>query len=251
MTDDIFSLRAVVVSGSADDQDLFRQAAAPLSVPIETVAASDTVGACNEVDAGADLVFIDGALASEQISPVIAAARAIKNPPFTMLLTAPGTAVGSFETDGVAAKPADIEQARQLIEQSVRIRLPSRVLLVDDSPTMRSIVRKILGATRFPFAVSEAHEGAAALNLVRDGQFDIVFLDYNMPGFDGFETLSEFKRDNRPLNVVMMTSTHDDAVAERARKQGAGFLKKPFFPADIEAVLCGFYGLLALNPRRA
>jgi hypothetical protein len=36
----------------------------------------------------------------------------------------------------------------------------------------------------------------------------------------------------------------------RARTQGAGFLKKPFFPADMEAVLCGYYGLRALNPQR-
>jgi hypothetical protein len=37
----------------------------------------------------------------------------------------------------------------------------------------------------------------------------------------------------------------------RARSEGAAFLKKPFFPADIEAVLCGFYGLRGLNPKRA
>jgi hypothetical protein len=47
-----------------------------------------------------------------------------------------------------------------------------------------------------------------------------------------------------------MTSAADEAVAVRARAQGAAFLKKPFFPADIEAVLCGFYGLRALNPKR-
>ncbi len=37
----------------------------------------------------------------------------------------------------------------------------------------------------------------------------------------------------------------------RARAQGAAFLKKPFFPADIENALCGLYGLRALNPKRA
>jgi hypothetical protein len=40
-------------------------------------------------------------------------------------------------------------------------------------------------------------------------------------------------------------------MVEKARGQGAAFLKKPFFPADLETVLCGFYGLRALNPRRA
>jgi hypothetical protein len=47
-----------------------------------------------------------------------------------------------------------------------------------------------------------------------------------------------------------MTSTTDEALAERAREHGAAFLEKPFYPGDIENVLCGFYGLRALNPER-
>jgi CheY-like chemotaxis protein len=131
------------------------------------------------------------------------------------------------------------------------VRLPSRVLVVDDSRTMRSIVRKALAGTRFPLEVSEADEGFAALELVRESDFHIVFLDHNMPGFSGLETLAEFKREQRRLAVVLMTSVQDEALAKRARSEGAAFLKKPFFPPDIEAVLCGFYGLRALNPKRA
>jgi CheY-like chemotaxis protein len=116
---------------------------------------------------------------------------------------------------------------------------------------MRSIVCKTLAATRFPLEVTEADEGVAALKLAREREFDIVFLDYNMPGLNGLETLSEFKREQRRVSVVMITSTRDDELARKARELGAAFLKKPFFPADIEAVLCGFYGLRALTPKRA
>ena len=144
-----------------------------------------------------------------------------------------------------------LEEARRLVERSMRVRLPSRVLVVDDSSTMRSIVRKILGATRFPFEVSEAAEGGAALKLAGEREFDIVFLDYNMPGFNGLETLAEFKREKRRMTVVVMSSAQDVSLAERVRVQGAAFLKKPFFPADIEAVLTRHYGLTALNPKRA
>lgn len=48
-----------------------------------------------------------------------------------------------------------------------------------------------------------------------------------------------------------MTSASDESLPDRAREYGAGFLKKPFYPADIEAMLCRFYGLRALNPKRA
>ena len=87
--------------------------------------------------------------------------------------------------------------------------------------------------------------------LVGDGEFRIIFIDYNVPEFSGVETLAEFKREKRPVSVVLMASSPDAVVANRARGLGAAFLKKPFFPADIEATLCGFCGLRALNPRRA
>ncbi|MGO9046878.1 MAG: response regulator [Xanthobacteraceae bacterium] len=161
------------------------------------------------------------------------------------------TAGKVFETDGLAGKPSRVEEARWLLERSIRVCAPSRALVVDDSATMRSIVRKALAATRFPFHVTEAEEGYAALELVRNGEFDIVFLDYNMPGFSGLETLAEFKREKRRVSVVMITSIQDEALADRVRALGAAFFKKPFFPADIETVLCGYYGLPALNPRRA
>ena len=70
-----------------------------------------------------------------------------------------------------------------------------------------------------------------------------MFLDYNMPGLNGM-MLSEIKRQYPRTGVVIMTSTQDEAVAERARIAGAAaFLKKPFYAADIDAVLNSVYGL--------
>ena len=126
----------------------------------------------------------------------------------------------------------------------MRAKFPTRVLIVDDSGTMRSIVRKILSASRFALDMQEAAEGFAALEQLRSGKFGLVFLDYNMPGFNGLETLSEIKRESPAVAVVMMTSTLDNAIADRAHAAGAlAFLKKPFYPADIERLLERYYGL--------
>jgi DNA-binding NtrC family response regulator len=95
----------------------------------------------------------------------------------------------------------------------MRVRLPSNVLIIDDSPTMRSIVRKTLAGRRFPLQISEAGEGFDALKQLREGDFHIVFLDHNMPGFSGLETLVEFKREKRRVAVVLMTSAQHDVVA--------------------------------------
>lgn len=251
MTDDLLSSRVIVVSGSRDDQDLFRQAASASKVPIEIIEADGAAAACRSLGGAVDLVFLDAALASDEITKVVAAARGLPRPPFTALLAGPGAATAPFPTDGLAAKPTHLEAAKRLMESSIRLRLPSRALIVDDSATMRSIVRKILTATRFPLEVAEVEQGIEAIELARKVEFHIVFLDYNMPGFNGLETMAEFKREKRNPAFVLITSVQDEAVAERARAQGAAFLKKPFFPADIEAVLCRFYGLSALNPQRA
>lgn len=251
MTDELLSLRAILLSAVQTDHEMFRQAASTARVPIELVECKSVAAACQGLGDGADLVFIDGAIAGVATAQVVAAARAERKPAFLVLLAAPDAAIAPLTTDAAAAKPVRLEQARRLVERSMRVRIASRVLVVDDSSTMRSIVRKILGATRFPFDVSEAAEGAAALKLARESEFDIVFLDYNMPGFNGLETLAEFKREKRRMTVVVMSSAQDASLAERVRLQGAAFLKKPFFPADIEALLCTFYRLHALNPKRA
>jgi CheY-like chemotaxis protein len=251
MTDDLLALRAILLSSSQTDHDLFRQAAATTKVPIEIVEAKSVTATCRALAGGVDLIFIDGAVANVAIAQVASAARSLTKPPFLVLLAAQGAALGSFTTDAVAEKPAWPAGAKRLIERSIRTRIPSRVLLVDDSSTMRSIVRKTLKATRFPFEVTEAPEGFAALKLAREAEFDIVFLDYNMPGFSGLETLAELRREKRRMTVVVMTSSQEENLAERVRANGAAFLKKPFFPADIEAVLMRYYGLTALNPKHA
>jgi two-component system chemotaxis response regulator CheY len=251
MTDDLLALRAILLSSSQTDHDLFRQAAATVKVPVEIIQAKSVAATCQALAGGADLVFIEGAVANVAIAQVASAARAVAKPPFLVLLAAPGATAGPFTTDAIATKPAWPAGAKRLIERLIHTRIPSRVLLVDDSSTMRSIVRKTLKATRFPFEVTEAAEGFAALKLAGESEFDIVVLDYNMPGLSGLETLAEFKREKRRMTVVVISSTEDDSVAARARAEGAAFLKKPFFPADIEAALTDHYGLTALNPAHA
>jgi CheY-like chemotaxis protein len=229
-----------------------RQGAASVSVPIELVEAGNLGTAREQLARGVDVLYLDAALGSDERAALLLSARAARKQPFVILLADSDNPDEPLDADGLAGKPPHFDAAKQFVERSIRVRTPSRVLVVDDSPTMRSIVGKILAATRFPLDVSEAGEGLTALKLVRRGDFDIIFLDCNMPEFNGFETLAELKREKRPVSVVMMTSTQDDALAERARSQGAAaFLRKPFFPADIEAVMCQFYGLRMLKPQRA
>lgn len=253
MTNELLSLRVLAVSGAAPVREWLRQSTASGAVPVEALAADGLAAAREALARGVDVVYLDSELASADRAVLLRTARAARKAPFVVLLTEAGEPpLQQFDADAIAARPVRAQDARQLVERSIRVRLPSRVLIVDDSATMRSIVRKILGATRFPLEMREAGEGLAALRQIRREDFDMVFLDCNMPEFNGFETLAELKREKRRATVVMMSSTQDDTLAERAQAQGASaFLKKPFYPADIDAVMCRFYGLLAFSPSRA
>lgn len=247
MSGDLVSLRMLVISAYPATRDHWRQGAGMASVPIE-FAEADSASAAGEIaKGGVDILVIDAALPDANKSVAIKAARALKPPPFIVAST-PNTSARIDGTDGSIAKPANADDARKLVELCIRVKIPTRVLVVDDSGTMRSIVRKILSASRYALEVSEAEEGNAALAQLKTGNFGIVFLDYNMPGLNGLETLAEIKRELPGVAVVMITSTVDNAVAERARAAGAlAFLKKPFFPADIDAVLERHYGLSATS----
>lgn len=243
MSGDLVSLRMLVVAEVPSQRDLWQRATAMASVPIEYLAedAGGAVAALKKDDI--DICVVDSALADADKQAVADAARAARSAPLLFAAIARGTPRPD-NVDAALVRPAKPEDARKLVEICVRGKIPTRVLIVDDSSTMRGIVRKILTASRFALDIHEASEGLAALEHLGTGRFGLVFLDYNMPGFNGIETLSEIKRIAPGVSVVMMTSTVDNVVARRARAAGAlALLKKPFYPADIDAVLERHFGL--------
>jgi CheY-like chemotaxis protein len=243
MSEDLVSLRMLVIGAARLDQELWRQAAGLASVPIEflTSESRSVVGAL--ANGGADICVLDADLPDADKTKAIMATRAVRPVPLVFVSSSKGGARYDG-VHGVLTKPASLDDARVLVEICIRAKFPTRVLIVDDSGTMRSIVRKILAAGRFGMDIHEAAEGIAALNQLRVGNFGIVFLDYNMPGLNGIETLLEIKRESPKVAVVLITSTLDSTIADRAHAAGAfAFLKKPFYPADIDAVLERYYGL--------
>jgi CheY-like chemotaxis protein len=249
MSGDLISIRVLTALVSAQERALLRQACGVAPVPVEFNEAETVPAARGALGSGDfDIAFIDAAFSVSDRDDFIRAARRAKRPPFVMLVTGnKGEAIELSEgatADGSVSMPANIEQACRLIGRVIHVRLPSRVLVVDDSATMRGIVRKIMSGCRFPLEIAEAEEGIEALRQIASGQFDIVFLDYNMPGLNGIETLSEIKRQYPRLEVVLMTATPDEVVADRARAAGAAaFLKKPFYASDIDVILHSVYGL--------
>lgn len=240
---ELVSLRMLMIGASDPDCALWGQGAALASVPVYFSAMDAPLAPRALAKGDVDICVLDGDMPDTHKTIVVAAARAVKPTPLVFVSAAHRSA-RIDGVDGMLTKPNSLEDARKLAEICIRTKIPTRVLIVDDSGTMRSIVRKILAASRFPLDVREAAEGIDALNQLRVGTFGLVFLDYNMPGLNGFETLSEIQRENPGVAVVMMTSMVDNAIVGRAHAAGAlAFLKKPFFPSHIDTVLERYYGL--------
>ena len=105
-----------------------------------------------------------------------------------------------------------------------------RILSVDDFPTMRRIIKNILGQLGLR-DVHEAEDGAMALSKLRSEKFDLVVADWNMPRMSGLELLKEMKADAslKGIPVVMVTAEADKENVMAALKEGASnYIVKPF-----------------------
>ncbi len=255
MSDDLVALKILVVSDAVSERKALRDAAANGSVLID-VAEIDRIDDANRVcnalsDGNVDVVFIDSRMSHETRHAVINATRAAPALPLVISigsadLSAGQLAAEGFSVDGLLAKPIEPGDARTLLDSCMRARLPRRVLVVDDSITVRSVIRKVLQSSRYRLEVDEAGDGTAALAAADKQKFDVVLLDCNMPGLDGFTTLSTFLRSHADTKMVMVTATNDTKNADKARAAGAhDVLCKPFYAKDIDSVMNRLHGLIA------
>ena len=111
-----------------------------------------------------------------------------------------------------------------------------KFLVVDDFSTMRRIVRNLLKESGFTEA-DEAEDGVVALHKLRNGTFDFVVSDINMPNKNGFELLKEMKADEKlkhiPVLMVTAEARKEDIVLA-AQSGAAGYIVKPFTKATLE-----------------
>jgi len=112
----------------------------------------------------------------------------------------------------------------------------SRVLVVDDSVTVRKLLRKSLEAMGHD--VLEATDGSECLFLCQDRPPDLVLLDVEMPTMDGLATLRELKADEKleTIPVIFLTGrTTGDDVAVGLDAGAQDYLRKPCHPAELAA----------------
>jgi two-component system, chemotaxis family, chemotaxis protein CheY len=109
-------------------------------------------------------------------------------------------------------------------------------LVVDDFSTMRRIIKNLLHDLGYP-NVTEADDGNTALPLLRQGNFDFLITDWNMPGMPGLELLKNVRADARlgKMPVLMLTAeAKREQIVEAAQAGVSGYVIKPFTAATLK-----------------
>jgi len=119
-----------------------------------------------------------------------------------------------------------------------------KILLVDDSTTMRKIQRRLLTEMGHE-DVLEAKNGKEALEILNNFnfEFNLVLCDMNMPEMNGLETLTAIRAKTKTLPVIMCTSVAEKSAVMEAIKCGANnYLVKPFAQDAFIAKIKPFLG---------
>jgi two-component system chemotaxis response regulator CheY len=115
------------------------------------------------------------------------------------------------------------------------------ILVVDDSETMRAVIKKTVNMCGVEIGVLlEADNGRAALDIMADEWIDVVLSDINMPEMGGVEFLQVVKSDDvfKNVPVIFISTESSQARMDEAKKIGAAaYVKKPFMPEQIKEVL--------------
>jgi two-component system chemotaxis response regulator CheY len=114
-----------------------------------------------------------------------------------------------------------------------------RILIVEDSATMRSLLASTLEELDIPVKVTEAETGFEALRILPRAEFDLVVTDINMPDINGLELVSFVKNNEkyRSIPLIIVSTEGSDRDRDKGLELGAdAYLVKPFEPEELRQV---------------
>ena len=241
MSGDLVSLRLLLV-GAPDAAEFWRSAASRVHIPVEFDATTPSSAKVVLSQGGVDICVLDGAMKAADVASIVKAARRQTRTTLVFASLPPGCARPD-NVDGVFSAPTNATETDRLVALCIRAKMRTQVLLAADSESLRSIVRKILGACRFELDVHEATDADDTLTRLNGSGFGLIFLDQNLSYLQGADLMRRIRRACPDARIVVMSSGIMDAAAARPYgPEAMTVLKKPFYPADVDAVLERYFG---------
>ncbi|MBE0695522.1 MAG: response regulator transcription factor, partial [Anaerolineaceae bacterium] len=107
------------------------------------------------------------------------------------------------------------------------------ILIVDDDPVMRDFSRLVL--SNAGYQIQTAEDGLQALEILNGGQVDLILLDIQMPGLDGFETLKRIQQITQTPVILFSNVDGEQSLIEGFRAGAADYIYKPPRPKNLVA----------------
>lgn len=122
--------------------------------------------------------------------------------------------------------------------------MSTKIIICDDSNMARKQMSRAL-PEGWDIEISLAKNGLEAIELIKLGGQELMFLDLTMPVMDGYQTLEAIRKDDLPILVIVVSGDIQPEARERVKKLGAiDFIKKPVEKSIVNSVLkaYGIYG---------
>lgn len=132
--------------------------------------------------------------------------------------------------------PSEVSWARR---DRMHTGMPKRVLVVDDHPATRNLIRSVLESEKYEeFEVVEAANGAECLRAFDErSPFDLVLLDVNLPDVDGYTVCSALRRADQDVPIVFVTAKGDLRDYASGREAGGdSYIVKPIARAALRSM---------------
>jgi DNA-binding NtrC family response regulator len=243
-------LKVLVADDSRTVHAVFAEIAEKSPIPFDLILA-DNGRQCMELlsRGGINVAFIDVQMPEMSGMDAVGDARRGGDKTFVALMSANANKVRmqiarQLKVYDFLAKPFSAGDVLAILQTYCRVTVPIQALIVDDSATVRRIIRKVLDTSIFNVDSTEAADGETAFAYSENGRFEVVFLDCNMPGMDGLQTLGRLLDRDPGVKVIMISGEHNEERRNWALKRGAtAFLYKPFNRTDIDRELHALFGL--------
>lgn len=131
------------------------------------------------------------------------------------------------------------QEKKSSVEAEVDLRSGSKVLLVEDTPTLQAIYKKMIG--QFGMKVTVANNGQEALNRIGEETFDLVFMDIQMPVMDGIEATIAIREQRYTVPIIALTANTTIENREECLASGFDvFATKPIKKAKMRRLLAKY-----------
>ena len=107
------------------------------------------------------------------------------------------------------------------------------MLIAEDNPVNLTVARKFL--SKWGMQITEAHNGSQALDMFRNGSFDILLIDLEMPEMDGATCVGEIRKLDSHVPIMAFTAAvYDNMYDDLLQKGFTDFIHKPFRPEELQ-----------------